>query len=126
MSSCNFLMAATLIPASGTISVSYTHLDVYKRQVNIINVFIFSPKHYISRAVSYTHLDVYKRQFMFSFFHKFAPNRFGKRFVFFYIENPVSYTHLDVYKRQTYICSERHFFSYSVIRLKLIAKIFKN
>ena len=52
-------------------SVSYTHLDVYKRQLlpffgflldynGIFSRFIFgSPS---GRAVSYTHLDVYKRQ----------------------------------------------------------------
>ena len=58
-------------------SVSYTHLDVYKRQVldwtdHIkklgANAIYFSPVFesdthgYNTRAVSYTHLDVYKRQ----------------------------------------------------------------
>ena len=43
-------------------SVSYTHLDVYKRQLlnnagEIRGSRIFGPV-----AVSYTHLDVYKRQ----------------------------------------------------------------
>ena len=56
--------------------VSYTHLDVYKRQVTLSAVmaaptksslpgqsiiFSFFPFH--STSVSYTHLDVYKRQF---------------------------------------------------------------
>ena len=48
-------------------SVSYTHLDVYKRQVCycvfgeviINNEDVFALMH---EAVSYTHLDVYKRQ----------------------------------------------------------------
>ena len=53
--------------------VSYTHLDVYKRQDMCYNCVLFSanrsftgeistiiPREY--KAVSYTHLDVYKRQ----------------------------------------------------------------
>ena len=57
------------------ISVSYTHLDVYKRQVQCISVWSYvlsglcriycnlNNLAYIHRvAVSYTHLDVYKRQ----------------------------------------------------------------
>ena len=50
-------------------SVSYTHLDVYKRQSSLTEI----KKHIFLRceldsppccvtAVSYTHLDVYKRQ----------------------------------------------------------------
>ena len=53
-----------MLPAS----VSYTHLDVYKRQV-----FFFTDERTLQlpenelvaelkKAVSYTHLDVYKRQ----------------------------------------------------------------
>ena len=43
-----------------TISVSYTHLDVYKRQFNdLMKEF---EKTYDIQTVSYTHLDVYKRQ----------------------------------------------------------------
>ena len=53
-----------------TLSVSYTHLDVYKRQkYNVPFHFIFKllllseteTERYID-SVSYTHLDVYKRQ----------------------------------------------------------------
>ena len=48
------------------ISVSYTHLDVYKRQVSypyFWSVHQTSPEGPIYYAsVSYTHLDVYKRQ----------------------------------------------------------------
>ena len=59
------------------VSVSYTHLDVYKRQVSEFSVLapfgkdnpkpVFADKNLrVSRmwvvAVSYTHLDVYKRQ----------------------------------------------------------------
>ena len=46
-------------------SVSYTHLDVYKRQViSIIAVFcsMLVMSWQLTIAVSYTHLDVYKRQ----------------------------------------------------------------
>ena len=54
--------------------VSYTHLDVYKRQVKIpdedvrpalmLMVMIYQKSDEINReiSVSYTHLDVYKRQ----------------------------------------------------------------
>ena len=44
----------------GVIAVSYTHLDVYKRQ--IWYCIIFSGTVLCFGAVSYTHLDVYKRQ----------------------------------------------------------------
>ena len=47
-------------------AVSYTHLDVYKRQVGLIDDLL---QEQMSKAVktwketvSYTHLDVYKRQ----------------------------------------------------------------
>ena len=48
-------------------SVSYTHLDVYKRQLEILYISCTNCSQlYIVRrdstAVSYTHLDVYKRQ----------------------------------------------------------------
>ena len=46
-------------------SVSYTHLDVYKRQVVCLTnekPFIIRAFHYTPGTVSYTHLDVYKRQ----------------------------------------------------------------
>ena len=48
--------------------VSYTHLDVYKRQVllqvrMILDLQLLEHIHVlVVRAVSYTHLDVYKRQ----------------------------------------------------------------
>ena len=62
--------------------VSYTHLDVYKRQVPFMLIGIFIPdkalallgadagliglgRNYVRIIpVSYTHLDVYKRQFV--------------------------------------------------------------
>ena len=56
-------------------------------------------------AVSYTHLDVYKRQALlsvrFSFCMTNAPSAAPSNpFVPEIISKPVSYTHLDVYKRQ--------------------------
>ena len=46
------------------ISVSYTHLDVYKRQILscYFKLFVFILDFNVLSAVSYTHLDVYKRQ----------------------------------------------------------------
>ena len=61
----------------GTLAVSYTHLDVYKRQaVNAVLLHYAGYIRYFSKVngqvndevedyvkpVSYTHLDVYKRQ----------------------------------------------------------------
>ena len=49
-------------------TVSYTHLDVYKRQGLVDAHYPHRPSagrdppHEIHRPVSYTHLDVYKRQ----------------------------------------------------------------
>ena len=56
-----------------------------------------------SIAVSYTHLDVYKRQVyersVFFVIMIFENNK-EKRIIFVRKVTPVSYTHLDVYKRQ--------------------------
>ena len=65
-----FTLLVRQIPLSTLNSVSYTHLDVYKRQISSN-----APEDAISEArriaesldvsqesVSYTHLDVYKRQ----------------------------------------------------------------
>ena len=62
-----------------------------------------------ARSVSYTHLDVYKRQVLENTILGFEPRKgsridFAKarENAMLYI-NPVSYTHLDVYKRQMYM-----------------------
>ena len=62
-----------------------------------------SVRSYGFAAVSYTHLDVYKRQVFFLFskrgqllFHIFK----AQQLVHDLVHRPVSYTHLDVYKRQ--------------------------
>ena len=62
-------------------AVSYTHLDVYKRQIQSYEMFQDTP---LVDASANGHLDV----------------------VQLLLENgadPVSYTHLDVYKRQLYV-----------------------
>ena len=58
-------------------------------------------------AVSYTHLDVYKRQVAYIFYKIFmfikdtrAEQVFKGIVVLLLATQPVSYTHLDVYKRQ--------------------------
>ena len=84
-------MNKRVITAPVVTSVSYTHLDVYKRQRFLVNsksgeVDIPEPHmanenkcivdtasgdvqiKYVDRSVSYTHLDVYKRQIEYSSF----------------------------------------------------------
>ena len=59
----------------GAMSVSYTHLDVYKRQELMSGIKQFECIRIFlnSYTVSYTHLDVYKRQvFIFSGFKTFS------------------------------------------------------
>ena len=98
-------------------SVSYTHLDVYKRQIESMRtgkIMEWFPSHVKVRvynertglkediiAVSYAHLDD----------EVYAPNyKNGETVALvryphggtFEIPVPVSYTHLDVYKRQTW------------------------
>ena len=46
----------------GLTPVSYTHLDVYKRQLHQLNIHLDPQLMGQFSAVSYTHLDVYKRQ----------------------------------------------------------------
>ena len=49
-------------------SVSYTHLDVYKRQTQEFEArgLVVSTANTRAEPVSYTHLDVYKRQHSYS------------------------------------------------------------
>ena len=74
-----FLVCPVCVP----IPVSYTHLDVYKRQVHIwshvndeivvMDVYALYQVLFLKsnslRAVSYTHLDVYKRQVLYTVKH---------------------------------------------------------
>ena len=75
--------------------------------------FIYTmPKRY-SESVSYTHLDVYKRQVLCvaggtepEAAAQYCGGVLGdKRVVNVHCVGPVSYTHLDVYKRQGCLCS---------------------
>ena len=56
--------SGTELEYEGRNPVSYTHLDVYKRQLNVL-ILIYQPEDKCTdskKSVSYTHLDVYKRQ----------------------------------------------------------------
>ena len=79
----------------------------------VFRVFLLKGLHAVHQAVSYTHLDVYKRQIggsetlpppltreeELAYMRKMAADDPTARATL--IErNPVSYTHLDVYKRQ--------------------------
>ena len=110
-------------------AVSYTHLDVYKRQT--WNILSFFPQNISANhisTVSYTHLDVYKRQGVRRIIIDLSDKEImsGKYHATVEISNntvympaaflrnigytvdwdsatrtmTVSYTHLDVYKRQ--------------------------
>ena len=90
--------------------VSYTHLDVYKRQPTTsctwlpsawpIRASPSSPVRRSLRSVSYTHLDVYKRQEVARWVEAGCYIAFGGPLTFKKADEAVSYTHLDVYKRQ--------------------------
>ena len=75
-----------LKPTCITVAVSYTHLDVYKRQDTDGS----------ARAVEYTYAFDDRAL---SFYTETAVARNCQK----RCEGPVSYTHLDVYKRQEYI-----------------------
>nr|WP_134331555.1 hypothetical protein [Pseudomonas sp. HS-2] len=77
-------VAIDFMPLIGRQTVSYTHLEVYKRQVPDC---IRATAH-LSNPVSSTHLEVYKRQ---------VPDCIRATA---HLSNPVSSTHLEVYKRQ--------------------------
>ena len=51
-----------MVPLTSSIAVSYTHLDVYKRQPLSPTPNCNSLHSTTTGTVSYTHLDVYKRQ----------------------------------------------------------------
>ena len=72
-------------------TVSYTHLDVYKRQVQDVTKLL------LELGTGFAFLG-----------NQYQLNVGGDDFyidLLFYNLNPVSYTHLDVYKRQFLICS---------------------
>ena len=70
-------------------TVSYTHLDVYKRQA--FNLRTFGDYHDL-----YLLTDVMLLADVFESFRDMALRD--------YCLDPVSYTHLDVYKRQIHVC----------------------
>ena len=74
------------------IPVSYTHLDVYKRQELCFLSFDFVEKGF--KFLQYALIKAYWREIIEFFIRKrlVAPSLV-----------PVSYTHLDVYKRQLYV-----------------------
>ena len=106
-------LALISLPMYGQ-AVSYTHLDVYKRQLVKVADHV---THILLRCyhlklhnrlhkdggslVSYTHLDVYKRQAENSSLGVLC---IGLGMLRYHIKplDAVSYTHLDVYKRQSH------------------------
>ncbi|WP_459448082.1 hypothetical protein [Erwinia amylovora] len=69
-----FCISSSAAMLSDNVAVSYTHLDVYKRQ-ELKSLFGITPREFKKiegfldeEAVSYTHLDVYKRQELKSLF----------------------------------------------------------
>ena len=113
------------------LTVSYTHLDVYKRQVTIAqlgqraeNVYFGKPSGLMDQmassvggavaidfaAVSYTHLPALSRPLPERHGperpHEQLPGRLpGLEHRGQLSPGPVSYTHLDVYKRQSWSCA---------------------
>ena len=100
-------------------AVSYTHLDVYKRQLLWRSQRLHQKGrrdrfgNHAAAPVSYTHLDVYKRQAYSRRGVSFCADRAGAEKVHRQqggaggkagreadTGRAVSYTHLDVYKRQ--------------------------
>ena len=85
-----FLFRSTASTRPRAMAVSYTHLDVYKRQiVNSMQYLVAARKHEfgILRAMGITDAG----------FRKMLVKE-GIRYGVY--SSPVSYTHLDVYKRQ--------------------------
>ena len=88
---------------SGIVPVSYTHLDVYKRQVystgneslERLNIkLVQTPQAFLSSILLPAFNIDYKEKFT---DEASVVEAFGMKV-------PVSYTHLDVYKRQTMHC----------------------
>ena len=116
------------------IAVSYTHLDVYKRQTSFCQIFVSSPGSLLTRVFYILSILVYSALLYSLVHHQYTPSFFlrlsGAYFcrtssemlaVFspFLLQSSmirssiepqsntphtVSYTHLDVYKRQALQC----------------------
>ena len=78
---------------TGKITVSYTHLDVYKRQSEYQNDFPFELKVYYQPEEDIEKKENDPELIQFVFDKKMVKYRC--------VVKAVSYTHLDVYKRQT-------------------------
>ena len=86
-------------------SVSYTHLDVYKRQLDDGSIAAGIAKRRIfpccfGSALKMQGVDELLEIVSQFSLQKIYPAQFGAR-VFKISRDPVSYTHLDVYKRQS-------------------------
>ena len=110
-----------------TESVSYTHLDVYKRQaLNVLQrnmaqicEFLLRQSFFLARFLYpssqlFYQLDVYKRQpkgivinRLNTVVQKALPVKMLSQLAG--CPGSVSYTHLDVYKRQAQGCADHHF-----------------
>ena len=92
--------------ATQSVSVSYTHLDVYKRQtydcaycVNRVSSNVRRARFTPAEVVQLT-LDFYKRNYIEGLFLSSGIIRDSDYTMEQMVEVAVSYTHLDVYKRQ--------------------------
>ena len=75
-----------------TQSVSYTHLDVYKRQLQYTLFYKMTSNIKVIYITKYKQKEILKRPDNFAYYIKSMMNT---NFI-----DAVSYTHLDVYKRQ--------------------------
>ena len=80
-------------PIPPLVPVSYTHLDVYKRQELIIQAIAQQENLTITDEEYQEGLQNYATAYSYESTEEFE-NDYGKEVI------PVSYTHLDVYKRQ--------------------------
>ena len=85
-----------MAPTSCIISVSYTHLDVYKRQVYTFDISLYSKKN--NEKVQPK--DGYSVKITLPVPKELLDDREKVKVVYGKDGSPVSYTHLDVYKRQ--------------------------
>ena len=96
------------------IPVSYTHLDVYKRQVqqsgeSLLLVILFElMKQMLILVLRFCGLALFP-DFFIHFLKQAADFLYTERFyqIFGYTAGSVSYTHLDVYKRQVFKTSNK-------------------
>ena len=97
---------------SGVEAVSYTHLDVYKRQVCLISESLSRESGLNVGVTLPLSLYEFDRDLLYSFLTEYnprsslyLPDRGFQQETEYTVIGPVSYTHLDVYKRQVFIPS---------------------